>query len=221
MKHIYTALSATAQTPSFLCANPILSGLHDRLVRLLGNSLLRERDHPSRRLDRNYRFTNEVISVQEWIAIDGMTQPLAQRCERNGSNVPKETVVETVRNNLAELRARHDCVHGLPGGVTPPSKPGLTAVANEAAPHQTDADAAAARGPSSSDLIMVEIDASEIVASSCSLIDFDHGYDDDDDSISVDETTWGKGSTTTPTTATAKNGLPQRHPFLAPEVLRH
>ena len=55
-------------------ANPILSGLHDRLALLLGNSLLGERDHAPRRMDRNYRFTNEVIPVQEWIAIDGMTQ---------------------------------------------------------------------------------------------------------------------------------------------------
>ena len=51
-------------------ANLILSGLHDRLARLLGNSLLGERDHTPRRMDRNYRFTNEVISVQEWIAIE-------------------------------------------------------------------------------------------------------------------------------------------------------
>ena len=87
-------------------ANPILSGLHDRLARLLENSLLGERDHTPRRMDRNYRFTNKVIPVQEWIAIDGMTQPLAQRWERNGSNVSKETVVEMVRNNLAELRPR-------------------------------------------------------------------------------------------------------------------
>ena len=60
-------------------ANLILSGLHDRLARfLLGNSLFGERDHTPRRMDRNYRFTNEAIPVQERIAIDGMTQPLAQ-----------------------------------------------------------------------------------------------------------------------------------------------
>ena len=104
--------------------------------------------------------------------------------------------------NLAELRARHDYEYGLPGGVTRPSEPGPTAVANEAAPHRTDADAASARGPSSSGLFMVGVDWSEIVASSSSLIDFDHGHDDDDYGISVDETTWGKGATTTPTTAT-------------------
>ena len=52
-------------------------------------------------MDRNYRFTNEVAPVQEWIASWGMTQPLAQRWERNGSNVPKETVMGTARNNLA------------------------------------------------------------------------------------------------------------------------
>ena len=60
-------------------------------------------------MDRNYRFTNEAIPVQEWIATYGTTQPLAQRqrWERNGSIVPKETVVETIRNNLAELCVRH------------------------------------------------------------------------------------------------------------------
>ena len=114
-------------------ANPILPGLHDRLAQLLGNSLLGDRDHTPRRMDRNYRFTNEVIPIQEWIVIYGITQPLAQRWERNGSNVPKETVVETVRNNLAELRARHDYEYGLSGGVMRPSEPGPTAVANEAA----------------------------------------------------------------------------------------
>ena len=70
-------------------ANLILSDLHDRLARLLGNSLLRERDHTPREMDHNFRCTGEIIPVQEWMAIAGMTQPLAQRCERNGSIVPK------------------------------------------------------------------------------------------------------------------------------------
>ena len=94
-------------------ANLILSDLHDRLARLLGNSLLRVRDHTPREMDRNFRCTGEIIPVQEWMAIAGMTQPLAQRCERNGSIVPKETVAETVRSNLAELRARRNDEHGL------------------------------------------------------------------------------------------------------------
>ena len=146
--------------------------------------------------------TNEVYSVQEWMATSGMTQPLAQRCERNGSIVPKETVVETVRRNLAELRARRDDEHGLSRGVKRPIEPGPTAGANEAAPHQADANAASARGPFSSDLVMAGIDWSDI---DHGLSDSDHGYDDDDeykddyDAIWDDETTWGKGSTTTPT----------------------
>ena len=71
-----------------------------------------------------------------------MTQPMAQRCcERNGSIVPKETMVETVRRNLAELCARRNDEKGLSGGVTRLSGPGPTAVANEAAPHQTDVSA--------------------------------------------------------------------------------
>ena len=122
--------------------------------------------------------TDEIIPVQEWMAIAGMTQPLAQRCERDGSIVSKETVVETVRRNLAELRARRNDEHGLSGGVTRPSEPGPTTVANEAAPHQTDADTAFARGPSSSDLIMARIDWSDL---DHGFSDFDHPYDDDDD----------------------------------------
>ena len=51
-------------------------------------------------------------------------------------------------------------------------------MACETAPHQTDAGAPAARASSSSDLIMVETDANEIVKGSSSLIDFDHGYDE-------------------------------------------
>ena len=62
--------------------------------------------------------------------------------------------------------------------TTLPSELGLTAVACETAPHQTDAGAPAARASSSSDLIMVETDANEIVKGSSSLIDFDHGYDE-------------------------------------------
>ena len=102
----------------------------------------------------------------------------------------KESVVKTIeRSSLIGHRARRrDRMQGGLGSATLPSEPGLAAVANEAAPHQTDADAAAARGPSSSDLTMVEIDANEVVEGSSSLIDFDHGYGDDDDDISVDET---------------------------------
>ena len=59
-----------------------------------------------------------------------MTQPLAQRCERDGSIVPKETVVETVRRNLAELRARRNDEHGLSRGVKRPIEPGPTVGAN-------------------------------------------------------------------------------------------
>ena len=85
-------------------AHPIASDLHDRLTRLLDGSLLDERDHTPRERDCNFRYTGEIIPVHEWIAITGMTQPLAQRCERDGSIVSKETVVETVRHNLAELQ---------------------------------------------------------------------------------------------------------------------
>ena len=106
-------------------------------------------------------------------------------------------------NSLIEHRARRrDRIQGRLGSATLPSKSGLTAVANEAAPHQTDADAAAARASSSSDLIMVETDANEIDEGSTSLIDFDHGYDDDNDGISVDATACDKCSNTNPTTAT-------------------
>ena len=56
-------------------ANRIRSGLHGRLARLLGNSLLDERDHTP----RDHFGNNEVISVQDWLATRGMTQPLAQR----------------------------------------------------------------------------------------------------------------------------------------------
>ena len=101
-------------------ANLILSDLHDRLARLLGNSLLRERDHTPREMDHNFRCTGEITPVQEWMAIAGMTQPLAQRCERNGSIMPKETVVKTARSNLAELRARRNDEHGLSRGVKRP-----------------------------------------------------------------------------------------------------
>ena len=89
-------------------ANPIASDLHDHLLlaRLLGGSLLGFRDHPPRRLDCNVRVTNDVFSVQDWLATRGMTQPLAQRWGRNGSSVSKETVVETLRNNLADLDGR-------------------------------------------------------------------------------------------------------------------
>ena len=114
-------------------ANLILSGLYDRLARLLEHSLLKERDH----IPINCFGNSEIISVQDWLAISGMTQPLAQKWECNGSNVPKETVVNTVRNSLVELRARHDRVHGRRGSAAPPSKPGRTAVVNTAVPHQT------------------------------------------------------------------------------------
>ena len=67
-----------------------------------------------------------------------MAQPLAQKWECNGSNVPKETLVTAVKRNLVELRTRHGRVHGRRGrSAAPPSKPDLTAVVNTAAPHQT------------------------------------------------------------------------------------
>ena len=114
-------------------ANLILSGLYDRLARLLGHNLANGtvRDHTLR--DRD----GEIISVQDWLAISGMTQPLAQKCECNGSNVSKDTLVKTFKSNLVELRARHGRVHGRRGSAAPPSKPDLTAVANTAALHQT------------------------------------------------------------------------------------
>ena len=74
-----------------------------------------------------------------------------------------------------------------------PSEPGPTAVANKAAPHQTDTDAASARGPSSSDPLMAGVDWDDL---DHGLSDFDHGYDDDDEykddyeAIWDDETTW-------------------------------
>ena len=114
-------------------ANLILSGLYGRLAWLLVNSLLGERDHTP----RNRFGNNEVISVQDWLATRGVPQSLAQRWGRNGSNVSKETVVKTVQSNLMELRARHGRVHGRRGSAMPPNKPGLTAVANTAAPRQT------------------------------------------------------------------------------------
>ena len=85
-----------------------------------------------------------------------------ERWGRNGSSVSKETVVETARGNLAELRARHDWGYCSSGSVKRLSEPGPTAVANEAAPHQTDADAASARGPFSSGLAMAGIDWSDL-----------------------------------------------------------
>ena len=193
---------------------------------MLGDSLLDERDHTP----RNRSGNNEVISVQDWLATSGLTQPLAQRWGRSGSSaVPKGSVVTTAQANLLELSMRRGyCnVHGLSGGVTRPSEPGPTAVANEAAPHQTDADAASARGPSSSDSTMAGIDCNDLDHGSS---DFDHGYDDDDeykddyDAIWDDETTWGKGSTKTPTTATGEEQLMATSPifcllrkFYAPE----
>ena len=148
-------------------ANRILYDLHDRLTRLLCDSLLDERDHIPRAMDRDFRCAGEIIPVQEWMTIAGMTQPLAQRCERNGSIVSKETVVETVRRNLAELNDEH----GLSGGVTRPSEPGPTVVANEAAHHQADADAASARGPSASDLTIVgQATGTTLIAGSRTLI---------------------------------------------------
>ena len=127
----------------------------------------------------------------------------AQRFQR----VSKETVVETVRKNLAELRARHDWNYCSSGDVTRPSEPGPTAVANEAAAHQTDADAASARSPISSDLVMAGIDWGDL---DHGWSDYDRGHDDDDeydddyDGIWEYETTWYEGSTTTPTTATGE-----------------
>ena len=76
-------------------ANLILSGLYDRLARLLGGSLLGERDHTPRN-----RFGNgEVILVRDWLAISSMAQLLAQKWECNFSNVSKETLVTTVKRS--------------------------------------------------------------------------------------------------------------------------
>ena len=154
--------------------NPILSGLHDRLARLIEKSL-RARDHTPRRMD-HLRGTGEIIPVQEWMATIGMTQPMAQRCKRNGSIVPKETVAETVRRNLAEPCARRNDEEDLSGGAKRPIEPGPTVGANEAAHHQADTNAASARGPFSFDLVIPGIDWSDI---DHGLSDSDHGYDDD------------------------------------------
>ena len=73
-----------------------------------------------------------------------------------------------------------------------PSEPGPTAVANEAAPHQTDADAASARGPFSSGLVMAGIDWSDLdhgLSDSDQEYDGDGEYKDDYDVIWDDETT--------------------------------
>ena len=129
----------------------MLSVLHDDLARLLGNRLLSERDHTPMEKDLNWRDTGEIILLQDWMATAGMAHPLAQRCERDGSIVPKEeAVVETVRRNLAELRARRNNEHGLSRGVKRPIEPGPTVGAKEAAHHQADANAAPARGTFSS-----------------------------------------------------------------------
>jgi len=130
-----------------------------------------------------------------------MTKPLAWKRE---IVVFKESVVKTIESSsLIEHRGRRrDRMQGRLGSATLPSESGLTAMANEAAPHQTDADAAAARASPSSDLIMVETDANKIDEGSSSMIDFGHGYDDDDGGISVDATACDKGSNTNPTSAT-------------------
>ena len=56
-------------------ANPILSGLHDRLARLIEKSL-RARDYTPRRRNHNLRDTDEIIPVQEWMASIGMAQSI-------------------------------------------------------------------------------------------------------------------------------------------------
>ena len=118
-------------------AIPILPGLDDRLARLLAwaqsGELYSARDQTPR--DRD----GEIISVQDWLATIGETQPLAQKRGRDGPNVSKETLVKTVkRNPLVEHRAwRSDRTQGRQGSAALPSEPGLTAEANTAAPHQT------------------------------------------------------------------------------------
>ena len=82
-------------------------------------------------MDHNLRGTGQIIPVQQWMEILGMTQPLAQRCERNGSIVSKAAVVETVRSNLAELRARRNDEHGLSRGAKRPIEPDPTAVSGQ------------------------------------------------------------------------------------------
>ena len=159
-------------------ANFMHSELHDNLARLLGNSLLDERDHTPMERDDNFRYTGEIISVQDWMTTAGMTQPLAQRCERDGSIVSKEAVVETVRHNLAELRARRNDEHGLSRGVRRPIEPGPAVGGKAAAHHQADANAASARGTFSFDFVTPGIDWSDI---DHGLSDSDYGYDDDDE----------------------------------------
>ena len=136
--------------------------LHNNLARLLGNRLLNEREYIPMQKDLNFRDTDEIISVQDWMTTAGMTHPLAQRCERDDSIVPKEAVVETVRRNLAELRARRNDKHGLSRGVKRPIEPGPTVGAKEAAHSQADANAASARGTFSFDLVTPGIDWSDV-----------------------------------------------------------
>ena len=89
------------------------------------------RSHPQNR-------DGESISVLAWLAVIGETQPLTQKRVCSGSNVPKETLVKVIERNLVEHRARHnDRMKGHRGSAASPSKPGPTAVANTAAPHQT------------------------------------------------------------------------------------
>ena len=197
-------------------ANPIASDLHDHLAWLLGDSLLDVRDDTPRAMDRDGRRTGEIIPVQEWMAGIGMAHPLAQRCERNGSIVP-ETVVETVRRNLAELYARPNDEHVVSYSVTRPREPGPTVVANVAAHHQLDADAASARGPSLSGPTMAGFDYDDLEYGSSY---YDHVNDDDDvyednyEDIWEGETTWEKGSNTTFTTRTSGVKLVTTPPHL-------
>ena len=113
-------------------ANPILPGLYNRLAQLLGHSVLAVRDHTPR--DRD----GEIISVQDWLATIGETQPLAQKRECDGSNAAKETLVKTVESNLVEHHARHSgSMQSRQGSAAPPHKHGLAAVASTAAHQQT------------------------------------------------------------------------------------